>query len=486
MIDNIWKTGLCLLSKFCAWLLTAKGSDIQHGAWSQRAARRAITAPLISLPCSEWTCSFLTAAIASSRSVFQAGERGELRDEEDESSRSALAQPRPVVQGHSTQSQPPTTRRGPSGRLPPHAAPGPASSALGRGRAVPCRHRSRGVPISSLLLSCCFWRCPVVLLSASGPRGAEALPLWKKRKEGRRAGVAVAAGGDPETRFSFSRRKVPMEHEQPGAEKREAEREHGRYMERRAVAREQLAQIEEHKHQADLAKQENKREGEKIQRLSQLYQLEIQRGKEKEQEEKLECQRQYHEHAAEQEKIKNEEKQKEDKEDDRIRAYVKEKELMADRRREKDTETSRLIEEHQDKACKKLTEQMNKALRMEDDRLDRAAAEVEDEYQVKNKEKEAKKKAAIESIAEHRATDARMKLQKEREEKAEGEKDRSQWMTDDRIYLEMEKAKKDKQHDANVELQKFRIQQMAEKQAKKQQEKQADLDYDAQREATFH
>lgn len=53
-----------------------------------------------------------------------------------------------------------------------------------------------------------------------------------------------------------------------------------------------------------------------------------------------------------------------------------------------------------------------------------------------------------------------MKLQKEREEKAEGVKDRSQWMTDDRIYLEMEKAKKDKQHDANVELQKFRIQQM--------------------------
>uniref|UniRef100_A0A8C3LLW4 Trichohyalin-plectin-homology domain-containing protein n=1 Tax=Chrysolophus pictus TaxID=9089 RepID=A0A8C3LLW4_CHRPC len=244
--------------------------------------------------------------------------------------------------------------------------------------------------------------------------------------------------------------------------------------------------IEEHKHQADLVKQENKREGEKIQRLSQLYQLEIQRGKEKEQEEKRERQRQYHEHAAEQEKIKNDEKQKEDKEDDQIRAYIKEKELMADLRREKDAETSRLIEEHQDRACKKLTAQMNKALRMEDDRLDRAAAEVEDEYQVKTKEKDAKKKAAIESIAEHRATDAKMKLQKEREEKAEGEKDRSQWMTDDRIYLEMEKAKKDKQHDANVELQKFRIQQMAEKQAKKQQEKQADLDYDAQREATFH
>lgn len=50
---------------------------------------------------------------------------------------------------------------------------------------------------------------------------------------------------------------------------------------------------------------------------------------------------------------------------------------------------------------------MNKALSMEDDRLDRAAAEVEDEYQVKTKEKEAKKKAAIESIAEYRVTDVR-------------------------------------------------------------------------------
>ncbi|OXB60623.1 hypothetical protein ASZ78_001156 [Callipepla squamata] len=251
-----------------------------------------------------------------------------------------------------------------------------------------------------------------------------------------------------------------MEHEKPGAEQREAERERGRYMERRAVAREQLAQIEEHKHQADLAKQENKKEGEKIQRLSQLYQLEIQRGKEKEQEEKLEHQRQYHEQVAEKERIKNEAKLKEDKEDDQIRAYVKEKEMMADLRREKDAEISRLIEEHQEKACTKLTAQMNKALRMEDDRLDRAAAEVEDEYQVKSKEKEAKKKAAIDSIAEYRVTDAKMKLEKEREEKAEGEKDRSQWMTDDRVYLEMEKAKKDKQHNANVELQKFRIQQM--------------------------
>ncbi|XP_059676527.1 cilia- and flagella- associated protein 210-like [Gavia stellata] len=276
-----------------------------------------------------------------------------------------------------------------------------------------------------------------------------------------------------------------MDREGPDTARREAELERGRYLERRAVAQEQLAQIKEHKHQADLAKLEVKREGEQIQRLNQLYQLEIQRGKEKEQEEKVERRRLHHEYVAEQKIIKAEEKQKEDKDDDRIKAYIKGKEMMADLTREKHAETNRIMQEHKDKAVEQLTAQMNEACKIEDDRLARGAAEVEDEYQMKNKEKEAKKKAAIESIAEHRATVMKMKVEKEREEKAEDEKDRNQWMAADHTYLEMEKAKKQRQHDANMEVQKIQIQQMAEKQAKKQQEKQADLDYNAQREAAF-
>ncbi|XP_074452423.1 cilia- and flagella- associated protein 210-like [Larus michahellis] len=276
-----------------------------------------------------------------------------------------------------------------------------------------------------------------------------------------------------------------MDRDGPDAARREAELERSRYLERRAVAQEQLEQIKEHKHQADLAKLEDKREGEKMQRLHGLYQLEIQRGKEKEQEEKVERQRLYHEYVAEQKIVKAEEKQKEDEDDDRIKAYIKGKEMMADLTREKDAETNRQIQEHKDKAFEKLAAQMNEAWKMEDDRLARGAAEVEDEYQIKNKEKEAKKKAAIESIAEHRDTVMKMKVEKEREDKAEDEKDRNQWMTADRVYLEMEKAKKQRQHDASMEVQKIQIQQMAEKQAKKQQEKQADLDYDAHREAAF-
>ncbi|KAK4817502.1 hypothetical protein QYF61_016509 [Mycteria americana] len=128
----------------------------------------------------------------------------------------------------------------------------------------------------------------------------------------------------------------------------------------------------------------------------------------------------------------------------------------------------RLMQEHKDKAFEQLTAQVSEACKIEDD-LARGAAEIEDEYQIKNRERsKKKKKAAIEFIAEHRATLKKLELGgsiivgkwKRREEKAEHEEDCNQWITADCIYLEMEKAKKQRQHDANMEVQKIQIQQM--------------------------
>ncbi|KAM8806578.1 cilia- and flagella- associated protein 210-like [Eudromia elegans] len=247
----------------------------------------------------------------------------------------------------------------------------------------------------------------------------------------------------------------------------------------------EMQRIKEHEHQAELAKLEDKREGEEIQRLTRLYQLEIQKGKEKEQAEKLERRRLHHDHIDKQKIMKLEEERKEAEEDDRIRAYIKGKEIMADLRKEKDDETTRLLQEHQDKAVQQLTAQMKEAVKMEDDRIAKGAADMEEEYQQKNKATAAKTRAEIESISEHRVSMMKMKVEREKEEKAETEKDYNQWMAADRIYMETEEAKKQKRLDENMEVQKIRVQQMAEKQARKEQEKQADLDYDAQREAAF-
>ncbi|XP_042639819.1 coiled-coil domain-containing protein 173 isoform X2 [Tyto alba] len=261
---------------------------------------------------------------------------------------------------------------------------------------------------------------------------------------------------------------------------REEAKARERYINQQALRRDQLEQIKEHKHQADLAKLENKREGEEIQRLTRLYQLEIQSKMEKEQEEKVERQRLYHEHIADQKIIKAIEEQKRMEEDDRIKAHFKVKETIAKLIKKQEAEMRRLKQEHQDKIVSQLVVQMNESLKREDDRLARDIAKKEAEQEKKRKEKEAKQKAAIESIAEHRATVMKMKVDKEREEKAEGKKELNELMEKIHIYMEKEKAKKQRQRDANMEVQKIQIQQMAEKRARNQQEKQADLDYDAQ------
>ncbi|KAJ7415582.1 Coiled-coil domain-containing protein 173 [Willisornis vidua] len=264
---------------------------------------------------------------------------------------------------------------------------------------------------------------------------------------------------------------------------REREKAQQHYMKEQAVCKCQLEQIKEHEHQADLAKLEYKREAEETERLNQLYQLEVQRRKEKEQEEKAERQRLYHEYVADQKIIKAIEEQKQMEEDDRIKAHFKAKETIAQMRKKKEAEMRRKAQEHQDRMVTQLSKQLSEALKMEDDRLARDIAKQEAEEENKRKEKEARQKAAIESIAEYRATVMKMQMEKKRQEKEEAEKELKVLMEKDRIYHEMEKAKKQGRYGANVKVQKIQIQQMAEKQAKQQQEKQADLDYEAQNEA---
>ncbi|XP_068051887.1 cilia- and flagella- associated protein 210-like [Anomalospiza imberbis] len=263
----------------------------------------------------------------------------------------------------------------------------------------------------------------------------------------------------------------------------EQEKAHQHYMNQQALCKDQLQQIKEREHQADLAKQEKKREEEEIQRSIQLYQLEIQRKKEKEHQEKIERRKLYHEYVNDQKIIKAIEEQNQMEEDDRIKAHFKAKDIIAQMRKKKEAEVRRQVQEQQDKIISRLAEQMGEALKKEDHRLARDVARIEAEQEKKHKEREAKQKAAIESIAEHRATVMKLKEEKERQEKKEAEKERDVLMEKARIHLEMENNKKHGRHEANREVQKFQLQQMAEKKARKEQEKQADLDYNAQREA---
>ncbi|OWK54227.1 Coiled-coil domain-containing protein 173 [Lonchura striata] len=240
----------------------------------------------------------------------------------------------------------------------------------------------------------------------------------------------------------------------------EQEKAHQHYMNQQALCKDQLQQIKEHEHQADLAKQEKKREEEELQRSIQLYQLEIQRKKEKEHEEKLERRKLYHEYVNDQKIIKAIEEQNRMEEDDRIKAHFKAKEIIAQMRKKKEAEMRRQVQEQQDKISSRLAEQMGEALKKEDHRLARDVARIEAEEEKKRKEREAKRKAAIESIAEHRATVVRNLG----------------------YFCLLQQRSLAQTTGSDSGAISSRLQQ-AEKQARKEQEKQADLDYSAQREA---
>ncbi|NWV47712.1 CC173 protein, partial [Daphoenositta chrysoptera] len=121
----------------------------------------------------------------------------------------------------------------------------------------------------------------------------------------------------------------------------EQEKARQHYMNQQALHKDQLEQIKERELQADLAKQENKREEEEIERSIQLYQLEIQRKEEKKHEEKAERRRLYLEYVNDQKIIKAIEEQKQMEEDDRVKAHFKAKEIIAKMRKKKEAEMRR-------------------------------------------------------------------------------------------------------------------------------------------------
>ncbi|XP_074858114.1 cilia- and flagella- associated protein 210 isoform X2 [Carettochelys insculpta] len=280
----------------------------------------------------------------------------------------------------------------------------------------------------------------------------------------------------------YKKKEEEMEREREKAILKEQEKAHERYMNRQALCRDHLEQIKEHKHQAELDKLQAKKEGEEIQRLTKLYELEVERENEKKLEEKLELRRLHQEHVADQDILKVVQKQKQEDDDDKIQAHFKAKQNMAKLRREKEAEMNRLMQEQRDNITNHLAALMKQTFEGIDERVARDMAEKEAEWEKERKEKEEKKKAELKSIAEHRAAVIKMKEEREKEARLQGKERLHELMETDRIYLEMEKEKKLRKRNENIKMQNIQIQQMAEKRAREQHEKQVELDYESQKE----
>ncbi|XP_042302615.1 coiled-coil domain-containing protein 173 [Sceloporus undulatus] len=273
-----------------------------------------------------------------------------------------------------------------------------------------------------------------------------------------------------------------IERERQKAIQKEEEKAKERRLKRLQLNKDQLEQIKEHEHQAEMNKLEEKKEGEAIQAQVRLHQLEMLQKEEKESEEKLKRKQIHQAYVADQKILRAIEKQKEEEEDDKVRAHYQAKRAMAKLRREKEEELLRLMEEHRENISKYLLQQMKQKTDDEDERIAREIAETEEELEKERKAKEEKNKADLKSIKDHRISVIKMKEEKEKQEKLEAQATLRGLIEADRIYQELEKDKKHRNHCANLKLQEAHVMQIAENLSRKEREKQEDLEYQRQKE----
>ncbi|KAL8183437.1 UNVERIFIED_CONTAM: hypothetical protein K2H54_041180 [Gekko kuhli] len=254
------------------------------------------------------------------------------------------------------------------------------------------------------------------------------------------------------------------------------------HMKRIQLSKDQLEQIKEHEHLAELSRREGIKEGEEIQALTRLYHRELQEKEQKQLDEKLERKQAHQAHVADQVILNAIEKQKQEEEDDKIRAHFHAKRAMARLRKQKEEEMLREIEETRENITNRLLARMKQKIDDEDERIAREVREMEEEREKELTEKEEKNKADLKSITEHRISVIKMKEEKEKQEKEEAKETLRKMIEADRVYQELEKDKKHRNHCANLKLQETHVMQIAEKVARERHEKQEDAAYAKQRE----
>ncbi|XP_060113416.1 cilia- and flagella- associated protein 210 [Heteronotia binoei] len=251
---------------------------------------------------------------------------------------------------------------------------------------------------------------------------------------------------------------------------------------RMQLCKDQLEQIKEHEHLAELSRLEDIKEGEEIQALTRLYHHEQQEKEQKKLEEKLERKKAHQAHVADQVILKAIEKQKQEEEDDKIRAHFHAKQAVAKLRKQREQEMLREIEETRENIANRLLARMKMKTDDEDERIARKVKEMEEERERELAEKEEKIKADLKSIKEHRIGVIKTKEEKEKQEKEEAKEMLRKLIEADRVYQELEKDKKHRNHCANLKLQESHVMQIAEKIARQEHEKQEDAFYVKQRE----
>ncbi|XP_022596635.1 coiled-coil domain-containing protein 173 [Seriola dumerili] len=239
-------------------------------------------------------------------------------------------------------------------------------------------------------------------------------------------------------------------------------------LERQAVAEDLKNQIKVNELARERQKTENKKDGEEIQRLQELYQWEQRMEDERQTEQKRNLMQAHLEHLTNRDLIRAADAQKQEAEEKQRKLFLTAKQKMMKLRRDKETELLREAQMHREKIMNKLTVAQQDQTVSEELRIAKAVAERDAKQAQQHREEEEKRTAMLKSITAHREF---MRQEKEQRDKEAQQTTRDMLQAKkeaDRIFSEKQQLKAQRIREDERKLQDFNATQMAAKMARHQ------------------
>ncbi|KAG5283659.1 hypothetical protein AALO_G00044540 [Alosa alosa] len=261
---------------------------------------------------------------------------------------------------------------------------------------------------------------------------------------------------------------ITLKHRDEQALQQEMEKELKRRQESEVTVKGLLQQIKEHELTKEEQMKEDKRQGDELKRLKELYDQEQAMLEEKRLEEKRNLLKSHNEYMCNRDMLKAVETQKQQIEEEKCQMFANAKLRMMKLRKEREAERLREKQKVREEFIARLAAHQEEQKINEEELIAKAIEEKDAREARQLMEKEKKRDAMLQSIAAHRDTARQEQEEKEREERQKALDLLMAKKEADRIFLEKQHMKAARMKEDSQTLQKIYIHQMAEKRAREQ------------------
>ncbi|KAM6934388.1 cilia- and flagella- associated protein 210 [Xenentodon cancila] len=261
--------------------------------------------------------------------------------------------------------------------------------------------------------------------------------------------------------------------------KQEQQKALQRRRERQTAAEDLKKQMKENELAREKQKLENQRDGEEIERLLKIFQVEQRMESEQQENQKRNLMQAHLEHLTNRDLTRATDTQKQEAEEEQRKLYLSAKQKIMKLRKEKEEDLFREAQRRREKILDTLTAKEQEQTASEEQRIAKAVAERDARQAQLQQEEEERKAAMSESIAAHREL---MKQEKEQKHKAAEQDMRDALQAKkeaDRIFSKKQQLKEKEARDYEIKLQDFNAAQMVEKRAKHQRLLEEELEFEA-------